>query len=88
MKTENNENEALNKTDVTASTFDNSDRRRYYGLRVGDIIRCDAYGITKAEVVNYVFLDNNAVIVQEEGKEPRKVVAEWCDIITKVENSQ
>lgn len=78
--------QALRKTDVSASTFDNSERRRYYGLRVGDIIRCYAYGITKAEVVGYGFLDNNAVMVQEEGKEPRKVIAEWCDIITKVED--
>jgi hypothetical protein len=43
------------------------------------------YDIAQAEVVAYGFLDNNSVIVQEEGKEPRKVVAEWCDIITKID---
>lgn len=64
----------------------NSERRLYYGLRVGDIIKCDAYRIAEAVVINYVFMDNNAIIVQEKGKEPRKVVAEWCDIITKVED--
>jgi hypothetical protein len=70
----------------TKQQFDNSERLRYYGLRIGDIIKCDAYGITEAEVVNYGFFDNNSVIVKEKGKEPRKVVAEWCDIITRVEN--
>jgi hypothetical protein len=75
----------MSNDDVTASTFDNSERRRYYGLRVGDIVKCKAYDIAQAEVVAYGFLDNNSVIVQEEGKEPRKVVAEWCDIITKID---
>ena len=28
----------LNKHSVTTSTFDNSERRRYYGLRIGDIV--------------------------------------------------
>jgi hypothetical protein len=31
-------------------------------------------------------MDNNSVIVQEEGGQPRKVVAEWCEIILKIED--
>jgi hypothetical protein len=90
MNNEKLSNEALNpllrKGAVTASTFDNSERRRYYGLRIGDIVKCKAYNIDYAEVVDYGFLDNNSVFVKEDGKEPRKVVAEWCDVVTKVED--
>lgn len=68
------------------SQFDNEKRHRYYGLRIGDIVKCDAYDIARAEVVSYGFMDNNCVIVKEEGKEQRKVVTEWCIIITKVED--
>ena len=70
------------------TVFDNSERNRYYGLRIGDIVKCKSYDIDYAEVIDYGFLDNNSVIVKENGKEPRKVVAEWCDIITKVEDRQ
>lgn len=62
--------------------FDNIDRNRYYGLRVGDIIDCKAYDITGATVVAYT-LDNNAVWVKVDGQE-RMVVAEWCTIVKKV----
>lgn len=37
-------------------------------------------------MIGYVPLDNNAVIIQEDGQEPREVVAEWCDIETKILN--
>ena len=45
------------------------ERHRYYVLRIGDIVKCDAYDISRAEVVDYGFLDNNSVIVKEEGKD-------------------
>jgi hypothetical protein len=66
--------------------FDNSARRRYYGLRVGDIVKSKAHNISYAVVIEYGLFDNNSVMVKEIDKEPRKVVAEWCEIITKVED--
>lgn len=69
-----------------SDVFDNKERRRYYGLRVGDIISCDFLDIKQAEVVEYGFMDNNAVYVKEANKKVRQVVAEWCHIITKVED--
>lgn len=69
-----------------SENFDNQHRNRYYGLRVGDIVRCNAYEIEKATVVEFGPLDNNAVYVQEEGQIARKVVAEWCEIITRIED--
>jgi hypothetical protein len=66
--------------------FDNEERRRYYGLRVGDIVRSKMYGFDNAKVVEYGFLDNNSVIVRVPGEADRDVVAEWCEIVTKVED--
>lgn len=70
--------------------WDNQERKRYYGLRKGDIVEYNI-GHTmprlKGEVVEYGVMDNNAVYLKVEEKEkPISVVAEWCDIITKVED--
>ena len=80
----------LHKHIVTASTFDNSERRRYYGLRIGDIV--SPKGISGeewhrgiAEVVNYGS-DNNRVEIKSKDGTITDWVAEWCDIITKVED--
>jgi hypothetical protein len=69
--------------------FDNEDRTRYYGLRVGDIV--GTYSVTggkrpKAVVIGYGFLDNNRVTVRMEDGTERDEVAEWCELITKVED--
>ena len=67
--------------------FDNKNRTRYYGLRVGDIVEeylgkeCSREG----EVIEYGFMDNNAVIVKNKFGDHVKCVAEWCTIIRRVE---
>jgi hypothetical protein len=70
--------------------FDNENRNRYYGLRKGDTV--NAMGMQRevrhanAIVKDYGFMDNNCVILQTaEGKEV-KYVAEWCEIVKKVED--
>lgn len=68
------------------NNFDNSNRVRYYGLRVGDIVRCKFYNITEATVVSYGVLDNNSVIIQVGNSKPIKVVAEWCEVIIRVQD--
>jgi len=73
--------------------WDNEERKRYYGIRRGDIVQ-DSWmkrngDDTKGEVVEYGIMDNNAVYVLFEGKEePVKCVAEWCEIVTKVEDRE
>ena len=70
--------------------FDNEDRNRYYGLRIGDIV--DLFGIggkivfKNAEVVGYVVGDNNRVEVEITTSKKTDWVAEWCTIVTKVED--
>lgn len=68
--------------------FDNVDRKRYYGIRKGDIVEQNFYGTKiKGEVVGYGFLDNNAVYVDTYySRGVTKFVAEWCTVITKVED--
>jgi hypothetical protein len=74
-------------------TWDNEERRRYYGVRVGDTVRLSFMPGYKhgeeplAEVVEYGFLDNNRVYVKREGSdEVIDWVAEWCDVVVKVED--
>ncbi len=67
--------------------FDNAERNRYYGLRIGDTVTIKAYhnrGICK--VVEYGHLDNNRVTVEDSTGERFPVVAEWCHIEIKVED--
>lgn len=68
------------------NSFDNEKRTRYYGVRVGDIVNVKFYNIKNATVTKYMFMDNNAVYVKTEKGEERKVVAEYCEIIKKVED--
>lgn len=69
--------------------FNNKDRARYYGLRVGDIVQCTLcqFSTPPSEVIGYGFLDNNRVRIKEleSGKEYGHV-AEWLSIVTKVED--
>jgi len=68
--------------------FDNADRSRYYGLRVGDIIDAKSpngriWG--RSEVVAYGAMDNNQVSIYDKHGAVIPWVAEWCDIVQKVE---
>lgn len=68
------------------SRFDNENRTRYYGLRISDIVKVPFYKLEKATVIEYGFLDNNRVYIQTENDEKISCVAEFCEIITKVED--
>lgn len=82
--------ENFNKPQNTApiKEFDNEQRTRYYGLRKGDTVSITAFGNVKknAEVFDYGFMDNNRVILKFEDGTKVPYVAEWCTIITKVED--
>ena len=65
----------------------NKERHRYYGLRKGDIVKSTIHGFNEAEIVGYGFMDNNKVYVKEPNStEEFEVVAEWCQVVTKVED--
>lgn len=70
--------------------FGNEKRARYYGLRVGDIVSpkgLDGKQWIKgvAEVIDYG-VDNNCVLIKSNDGTTSEWVAEWCEIITKVED--
>ena len=70
--------------------FDNKDRNRYYGLRVGDTVKQKYLvgGNIIADVIELCQGDNNRVVLRlADGAEIRQV-AEWCEIIEKVEDKQ
>ena len=66
--------------------WDNEERRRYYGLRKGDIVNACAFGEVWANAVVHAYTgDNNRVrLITAEGKEV-DFVAEWCQIVKKVD---
>jgi hypothetical protein len=73
--------------------FDNAERRRYYGLRIGDTVKLDFFYYNKkeeenplAEVIEYGAMDNNRVHVRLENGKEMDYVAEWCTIVEKVED--
>ena len=70
----------------------NIKRNRYYGIRIGDTVK---YGVPGQPdtydtytVVGYFNLDNNRVILKDEHGTEKPGVAEWCEIITKVEDKK
>ena len=71
--------------------FDNKERRRYYGVRVGDTVTYDVPGIPVSDetytVVGYGFMDNNCVYLKsnKDGSDLR-AVAEYCRIVKKVDD--
>jgi len=72
-----------------ATEFDNIERDRYYGLRVGDIVFLGHKSQSPrilAEVTGYGFMDNNRVYVKTEDGLDTDYVAEWCEILVKVED--
>ncbi len=67
--------------------FDNAERNRYYGLRLGDTVTSKAYKeLGVCTVVEYGHLDNNRVIVEDATGKKFPIVAEWCSIVTKIED--
>lgn len=70
--------------------FDNENRNRYYGLRVGDIVHPiyfnNAYDRGNAEVIAYTFDNNRVRIKWLANGEETDWVAEHCEIVTKVED--
>lgn len=71
--------------------WDNEERRRYYGVRVGDLVSYTFIGSVKktitGEVTAYGFMDNNAVFVRwDHGGEPSKFCPEWLTITQRVED--
>jgi hypothetical protein len=68
--------------------FTNEKRNRYYGIRVGDIVK---YYTHEGEVIELDPMNNNSVLIKTESKpvfKNIKAVAEWCEIITKVEDRE
>ena len=69
--------------------FLNENRTRYYGLRVGDIINAKSLNGKiwgRSKILELVPMDNNKVIIESKNGTPIEWVAEWCDIIIKVED--
>ena len=67
--------------------FDNINRNRYYGLRIGDTVSVEVPNKTiQAEVVEYSGFDNNRVYIKFEDGRITDWIAEHCTIITKVED--
>jgi len=69
--------------------FDNEDRNRYYGLRKGDIVDLKSPDgkvcQRNAEVIEYGG-DNNRVEVRLMSGNTTDWVAEWCNIVVRVED--
>jgi hypothetical protein len=56
-------------------------------LFLGDIVELKFRQVfTRAEVIEYGFMDNNSVRVRDENGREIDYVAEWCKVITKVED--
>ena len=66
----------------------NKERRRAYGLRIGDIVELTHYKEVKelAEVVAYGALDNNSIFVRSAEGNGMKRTTEECRLVTKVED--
>lgn len=71
-------------------TFDNVDRDRYYGLRVGDTVNLRGLDgkilFENVEVINYGFMDNNRVEVRLANDNTTDWVAEWCEVVIRIED--
>jgi hypothetical protein len=72
-------------------SWDNENRKRYYGFRIGDIVDCSTSSLKQfhgeAEIIAYGGSDNNAVYTKKTShKESIRCVAEWLNLVTKVED--
>ena len=79
------------------SDKDNNDfniaRNRYYGVRIGDTVRYGIPGFPDTydvyTVVGYFELDNNRVVLKNDATgEKKEAVAEYCEVIRKVEDKE
>ena len=70
--------------------FNNKDRTRYYGIRIGDEVeeRFQGRVTISGIVVEYGFMDNNAVHVKSKSGNIQKCVAEWCTIVKRVDDKE
>ena len=68
--------------------FDNVDRKKYYGLRRGDLVDYDNFGLKHKNciVVYFDLMDDNRVQLQTEDGDIFPAVAEWCKISKKMED--
>lgn len=71
---------------MEAKPFDNAERNRYYGIRVGDMVVDSFMTHIVGEVVEYDPLDNNAVYVKIENGNIVRTCPETLCIETKVEH--
>ena len=66
--------------------FLNEDRKRYYGLRIGDIVSHKYYKPDRTGVINaFGIIDNNCVYVCWNNSDPVPVSADQLIIIKKVD---
>jgi hypothetical protein len=71
--------------------FSNEERRRYYGLRIGDVVNLKlldgkVHPNGPAEVIGPYMSDNNSVNLRLNNGIEIKWMAEWCEIVTKIED--
>jgi hypothetical protein len=68
--------------------FLNENRNRYYGLMVGDLVvqkLSKKNGDSICEVIELTPMDNNSVVLKDSENKTFEWVAEWCQIVGKVE---
>jgi hypothetical protein len=75
------------------NNFDNKDRNRYYGLRIGDVVKSSQYNLLPyglAVVVAYGFMDNNKVKIKTlgDGNNIFDAVAEWLEVVLPKEDKK
>ena len=77
-------------TDFKAADFDNKDRKKYSGLRRGDLVDYSSFGLSHKNciVVNYDFENYSQVRLQTEDGEVFPAVAQWCKIIKRWEENE
>lgn len=76
------------KTDGKKLQPDNESRDKHYGLRRGDIVEYHTVGMIfgPAMVVRYDRVDNNKVYIGDSGGDIYPALAEYCKILSKVED--
>jgi len=68
--------------------FTNQNRTRHYGLRVGDEVIEEAFGMETKGIVERLSHDNNRAWLKLEDGSTYGAVCEWCKIITKIEDKE
>ncbi len=69
--------------------WDNQERRRYYGKRIGDTVKIDLFYQNRylmGTVIDYGSGDNNRLVVKLDDGNIYRPTAEHCEIITRVED--